>query len=67
MAPVARFIPNKRRDEMSNFFIHNIQKIIKQREEQPPDQVSLTNLLLFWRQEKPSMFLFCSGAETSFS
>uniref|UniRef100_A0A3P9KLC9 Thromboxane-A synthase n=1 Tax=Oryzias latipes TaxID=8090 RepID=A0A3P9KLC9_ORYLA len=38
MAPVARFIPNKRRDEMSNFFIHNIQKIIKQREEQPPDQ-----------------------------
>ncbi|XP_061577374.1 thromboxane-A synthase [Cololabis saira] len=38
MAPVAKFIPNKRRDQMSNFFINIIHKIIKQREEQPPDQ-----------------------------
>uniref|UniRef100_A0A3Q2QAZ5 Thromboxane-A synthase n=1 Tax=Fundulus heteroclitus TaxID=8078 RepID=A0A3Q2QAZ5_FUNHE len=38
MAPVARFIPNKRRDQMNGFFINIIQKIIKQREEQPPNQ-----------------------------
>ncbi|XP_041853699.1 thromboxane-A synthase [Melanotaenia boesemani] len=38
MAPFARFIPNKRRDQMNQFFITCIQKIIKQREEQPPDQ-----------------------------
>ncbi|KAM6936896.1 thromboxane-A synthase [Xenentodon cancila] len=38
MAPVAKFIPNKRRDQMSQFFINSIHKIIEQREEQPPDQ-----------------------------
>uniref|UniRef100_A0A667YCQ3 Thromboxane-A synthase n=1 Tax=Myripristis murdjan TaxID=586833 RepID=A0A667YCQ3_9TELE len=38
MAPLAGFIPNKRRDEMNNFFISCIQKIIKQRDEQPPEQ-----------------------------
>uniref|UniRef100_A0A3Q1I3U7 Thromboxane-A synthase n=1 Tax=Acanthochromis polyacanthus TaxID=80966 RepID=A0A3Q1I3U7_9TELE len=38
MAPLARFIPNKRRDQMNQFFINSIQKIIKQREEQPPEQ-----------------------------
>lgn len=38
MAPLARFIPNKRRDQMNQFFINIIQKIIKQREEQPPEQ-----------------------------
>ncbi|KAM4734352.1 thromboxane-A synthase [Anableps anableps] len=38
MAPIARFIPNKRRDQMNSFFISTIQKIIKQREEQPPSQ-----------------------------
>uniref|UniRef100_A0A3P8RVC1 Thromboxane-A synthase n=1 Tax=Amphiprion percula TaxID=161767 RepID=A0A3P8RVC1_AMPPE len=37
-APLARFIPNKRRDQMNQFFINSIQKIIKQREEQPPEQ-----------------------------
>ncbi|KAM7396415.1 hypothetical protein PAMP_019456 [Pampus punctatissimus] len=38
MARLARFIPNKRRDQMSQFFINSIQRIIKQREEQPPEQ-----------------------------
>ncbi|XP_069561396.1 thromboxane-A synthase [Brachyistius frenatus] len=38
MAPLAGLIPNKRRDEMNQFFIKIIQKIIKQREEQPPEQ-----------------------------
>ncbi|XP_043980962.1 thromboxane-A synthase [Gambusia affinis] len=38
MAPIARFIPNKRRDQMNGFFISIIQKIIQQREEQPPSQ-----------------------------
>uniref|UniRef100_A0A3Q3BHV9 Thromboxane-A synthase n=1 Tax=Kryptolebias marmoratus TaxID=37003 RepID=A0A3Q3BHV9_KRYMA len=38
MAPIARYIPNKRRDLMSGFFINIIQKIIKQREDRPPDQ-----------------------------
>ncbi|XP_074533734.1 thromboxane-A synthase [Halichoeres trimaculatus] len=37
-APLAGLIPNKRRDKMNNFFINSIQKIIKQREEQPPEQ-----------------------------
>ncbi|XP_032378719.1 thromboxane-A synthase [Etheostoma spectabile] len=38
MAPLARLIPNKRRDQMNQFFIQCIQRIIKQREEQPPEQ-----------------------------
>lgn len=38
LAPVARLIPNKKRDQMNQFFIKSIQKIIKQREEQPPEQ-----------------------------
>lgn len=38
MAPLAGLIPNKRRDEMNSFFISCIQKIIKQRDEQPPEQ-----------------------------
>ncbi|XP_029009808.2 thromboxane-A synthase [Betta splendens] len=38
MAPLAGLIPNKRRDQMNQFFISSIQKIIKQREEQPPEQ-----------------------------
>uniref|UniRef100_A0A665W4S1 Thromboxane-A synthase n=1 Tax=Echeneis naucrates TaxID=173247 RepID=A0A665W4S1_ECHNA len=38
MAPLARFIPNKRRDQMNQFFIKSIQRIIQQREEQPPEQ-----------------------------
>lgn len=37
-APLVGVIPNKRRDKMNHFFINSIQKIIKQREEQPPDQ-----------------------------
>ncbi|XP_070827573.1 thromboxane-A synthase [Chaetodon trifascialis] len=37
-APLVRFIPNKRRDQMNQFFINSIQKIIAQREEQPPEQ-----------------------------
>lgn len=38
MAPVAKFIPNKRRNQMDQFFINNIQRIIQQREAQPPEQ-----------------------------
>ncbi|XP_029992926.1 thromboxane-A synthase [Sphaeramia orbicularis] len=38
MAPLAGLIPNKRRDQMNQFFISSIRKIIKQREEQPPEQ-----------------------------
>ncbi|KAG7244445.1 hypothetical protein INR49_030097 [Caranx melampygus] len=38
MAPLAGLIPNKRRDQMNQFFINNIQRIIKQREEQPAEQ-----------------------------
>ncbi|CAK6960136.1 thromboxane-A synthase [Scomber scombrus] len=38
MAPLAKFIPNKRRDQMNQFFIRSIQMIIKQREEQPAEQ-----------------------------
>ncbi|CAJ1057151.1 thromboxane-A synthase [Xyrichtys novacula] len=37
-APLVGLIPNKRRDKMNNFFINIIQKIIEQREEQPPEQ-----------------------------
>ncbi|XP_061532764.1 thromboxane-A synthase [Phycodurus eques] len=38
MAPLAGIIPNKRRRQMSEFFINSIQWIIRQREEQPPEQ-----------------------------
>uniref|UniRef100_A0A673WII6 Thromboxane-A synthase n=1 Tax=Salmo trutta TaxID=8032 RepID=A0A673WII6_SALTR len=38
LAPLARVIPNKRRDEMNNFFINCIQKIIRQRDEQPVEE-----------------------------
>ncbi|KAM9352628.1 thromboxane-A synthase [Symphorus nematophorus] len=37
-APLVGLIPNKRRDQMNQFFINSIQRIIKQREEQPPEQ-----------------------------
>uniref|UniRef100_A0A1A8P9F7 Thromboxane-A synthase n=1 Tax=Nothobranchius pienaari TaxID=704102 RepID=A0A1A8P9F7_9TELE len=37
-SPLARFLPNKRRDQMNGFFINIIHRIIKQREEQPPHQ-----------------------------
>uniref|UniRef100_A0A6Q2XKW2 Thromboxane-A synthase n=1 Tax=Esox lucius TaxID=8010 RepID=A0A6Q2XKW2_ESOLU len=36
--PLARILPNKRRDEMNNFFINCIQKIIRQRDEQPVEE-----------------------------
>ncbi|XP_068459667.1 thromboxane-A synthase isoform X2 [Clinocottus analis] len=36
--PLVRFIPNKRRDQMNQFFINSIQKIIQQREEQPAEE-----------------------------
>uniref|UniRef100_A0A8C6KY37 Thromboxane-A synthase n=1 Tax=Nothobranchius furzeri TaxID=105023 RepID=A0A8C6KY37_NOTFU len=38
MTPLVRLIPNKRQVQIDKFFISSIQKIIKQREEQPPDQ-----------------------------
>lgn len=37
-APLAGLFPNKRRDQVNQFFISIIQKIIKQREEQAPEQ-----------------------------
>ncbi|XP_057691587.1 thromboxane-A synthase isoform X1 [Corythoichthys intestinalis] len=38
MAPLVGIIPNKRRHQMNEFFINNIQGIIRKREEQPPEQ-----------------------------
>lgn len=38
IAPLANIIPNKRRDDMNNFFTSCIQKIIRQRDELPPEQ-----------------------------
>ncbi|CAB1322960.1 unnamed protein product [Coregonus sp. 'balchen'] len=38
LIPLARVLPNKRRDEMNNFFINCIQKIISQRDEQPVEE-----------------------------
>ncbi|KAK7882254.1 hypothetical protein WMY93_028428 [Mugilogobius chulae] len=40
LGPFARLIPNKRRDQMNHFFISTIHKIIMQREEQPPEEVT---------------------------
>lgn len=44
-APLVGLIPNKRRDQMNQFFINSIRKIIKQREEQPPEQVNGIDIL----------------------
>ncbi|XP_051952672.1 thromboxane-A synthase-like [Xyrauchen texanus] len=38
LAPLAGLLPNKSRDEMNVFFISCIQKIIKQRDDLPPEQ-----------------------------
>ncbi|XP_077423450.1 thromboxane-A synthase [Vanacampus margaritifer] len=38
MAPLVGIIPNKRRRQMNEFFINSIQGIIRQREQQPPEQ-----------------------------
>ncbi|KAG7455873.1 hypothetical protein MATL_G00245670 [Megalops atlanticus] len=38
IAPLSRIIPNKSRDEMNRFFTSCIQKIIQQRDEQPPNE-----------------------------
>ncbi|KAI1883397.1 hypothetical protein AGOR_G00231020 [Albula goreensis] len=38
IAPLSGIIPNKTRDEMNSFFVSCIQKIIKQRDEQPASQ-----------------------------
>ncbi|XP_035498508.2 thromboxane-A synthase [Scophthalmus maximus] len=59
MAPLARLIPNKRRDEMNQFFTGIIQKIIKQREEQPPEERrrDFLQLMLDARTSKESVSL----------
>ncbi|XP_040894133.1 thromboxane-A synthase [Toxotes jaculatrix] len=59
MAPLAGLIPNKRRDQMNQFFINSIQKIIKQREEQPPEQRrrDFLQLMLDARTSKESVSL----------
>lgn len=36
--PLVRIVPNKRRDQLNNFFIGFIKNMIKQREEQPPNE-----------------------------
>ncbi|KAL4006045.1 hypothetical protein ACER0C_005758 [Sarotherodon galilaeus] len=58
-APMAKFIPNERRDKMNNFFINSIQKIIKQREEQPPEERrrDFLQLMLDARTTKESVSL----------
>ncbi|XP_058500664.1 thromboxane-A synthase-like [Solea solea] len=38
MTPLVGLLPNKRQDQMNNFYINTIKQIIKQREEQPPEQ-----------------------------
>ncbi|TRY82831.1 hypothetical protein DNTS_022047 [Danionella cerebrum] len=38
LRPIAGLLPNKSRDEMNSFFIQCIQKMIKQRDDLPPDQ-----------------------------
>ncbi|XP_041966892.1 thromboxane-A synthase isoform X2 [Alosa sapidissima] len=38
LIPVLRFLPNKNRDDMNTFFISCIQKMIRQRDELPPEQ-----------------------------
>ncbi|CAN9498748.1 unnamed protein product [Ophioblennius macclurei] len=38
MAPLVKFFPNKRRNDLNKFFTSSIQRIIQQREEQPPEQ-----------------------------
>ncbi|CAG5958322.1 unnamed protein product [Menidia menidia] len=68
MGPLARFIPNKRRDQMNSFFINSIQQIIKQREEQPPSQRrrDFLQLMLDARTSKESASLehFDTGSHT---
>ncbi|RXM35494.1 Thromboxane-A synthase [Acipenser ruthenus] len=39
--PLVRIVPNKRRDQLNNFFIGFIKNMIKQREEQPPNELML--------------------------
>ncbi|XP_060892641.1 thromboxane-A synthase [Labrus mixtus] len=58
-APLAGLIPNKRRDKMNNFFINCIQRIIAQREEQPPEQRrrDFLQLMLDARTTKDSVSL----------
>uniref|UniRef100_A0A671YJX6 Thromboxane-A synthase n=1 Tax=Sparus aurata TaxID=8175 RepID=A0A671YJX6_SPAAU len=58
-APLVGLIPNKRRDEMNQFFINSIQKIIEQREEQPPEQRrrDFLQLMLDARTSKEAMAL----------
>ncbi|XP_039471650.1 thromboxane-A synthase-like isoform X1 [Oreochromis aureus] len=58
-APMAKFIPNERRDKMNNFFINSIQKIIKQREAQPPEERrrDFLQLMLDARTTKESVSL----------
>ncbi|XP_034542192.1 thromboxane-A synthase [Notolabrus celidotus] len=58
-APLAALIPNKRRDKMNNFFINCIQKIIEQRDEQPPEQRrrDFLQLMLDARTDRESVSL----------
>ncbi|KAA0715124.1 Thromboxane-A synthase [Triplophysa tibetana] len=55
--PLAGLIPNKSRDEMNRFFISCIQKIIKQRDELPPEQRRRDFLQLMLDVRSSSEFL----------
>uniref|UniRef100_W5NJU7 Thromboxane-A synthase n=1 Tax=Lepisosteus oculatus TaxID=7918 RepID=W5NJU7_LEPOC len=38
ISPLIRIVPNKRRDELNNFFVSSIKNMIKHREEQPANE-----------------------------
>ncbi|KAL0968495.1 hypothetical protein UPYG_G00267600 [Umbra pygmaea] len=42
LTPLARILPNKRRDDINKFFINCIKKIIRQRDQQPVEEESPT-------------------------
>lgn len=64
-APLVRLFPNSRRDNVNRFFVSSIQKIIQQREEQPPEQVKLMHrddgsafhMTLIWQIKSQPFFL----------
>ncbi len=71
LKPLAGLLPNKSRDEMNSFFIKCIQKMIKQRDDLPPEQVwPWTNKLMNHSSVSTTHvhdLLFYSGGETSCS
>ncbi|XP_037538689.1 thromboxane-A synthase [Nematolebias whitei] len=70
MTPLSKFFPNKKREEVNKFYIRIIQRIIKQREEQAPDQRrrDFLQLLLDARTEPETVSLddFDTGNQSEF-